>query len=619
MPNVLIVGDTVRSPELRHEVPVAIGDPFLYAELDGRRRRRRLEHRGRPHRRGRPDDRDRPGRDVPARRPHPRRRRLLRDLRRRSRVRIARSLGLRDAVVPARSRSGTPTRSAPTASSSTVDQRLFDDRRRRKTPVELDGHPRRLARGRGGHAPRSRRCSRARSPATAGASLDGEPLTCELPPGGRDRRVRRARLPRRRLDRGARPAGGGRPRPGLRPGRERRRVVCDLFPRHVESGCFSDMTRTFTVGTPDPEIVEWHALRARGARARRARWSAPGVERRRRPPRRLRVLRGARPADPALEARGDGAPGRLLPRARPRGRARRPRVAEPREDRPRARRGRRDHARARPLPARLRRRPRRGPPARHRGRLRDDHRLPVRPRPGCRRGTTPRDERPGDRDPARRGAALPARPRRSPPRRTRSPRSTTREPDAFWARAGARARHLVRAFDTLSEWELPYAKWFLGGKLNVAYNCVDRHVEAGLGDRVAYHWEGEPGRRPRDDHVRRAAAATSSRWRTRSRSSASARGRRSRSTWGWSPSCRSRCSPARGSARRTRSSSAASRPTRSRTAMNDMGCEVLVTQDEAWRRGVDRAAQAHRRRGDGRGAGRPRLPRRPPHRATRCR
>ena len=39
----------------------------------------------------------------------------------------------------------------------------------------------------------------------------------------------------------------------------------------------------------------------------------------------------------------------------------------------------------------------------------------------------------------------------------------------------------------------PFAKWFVGGELNVAYNCVDRHVEAGHGDRVAIHWEGEPG------------------------------------------------------------------------------------------------------------------------------
>ena len=39
----------------------------------------------------------------------------------------------------------------------------------------------------------------------------------------------------------------------------------------------------------------------------------------------------------------------------------------------------------------------------------------------------------------------------------------------------------------------PFAKWFVGGKLNAAYNCLDRHVEAGRGDKVAFHWVGEPG------------------------------------------------------------------------------------------------------------------------------
>ena len=86
-------------------------------------------------------------------------------------------------------------------------------------------------------------------------------------------------------------------------------------------------------------------------------------------------------------------------------------------------------------------------------------------------------------------------------------------------------------FAELYEWELPYAKWYLGGKLNVAYNCVDRHVEAGLGDRVAYHWEGEP-EGDRREITYATSSARSSGWRTRSRSSASARGRRSRSTWG---------------------------------------------------------------------------------------
>ena len=47
-------------------------------------------------------------------------------------------------------------------------------------------------------------------------------------------------------------------------------------------------------------------------------------------------------------------------------------------------------------------------------------------------------------------------------------------------------------FTKLYEWEPPYAKWYLGGKLNVCFNCVDRHVEAGKGDKVAYYWEGEP-------------------------------------------------------------------------------------------------------------------------------
>ena len=68
-----------------------------------------------------------------------------------------------------------------------------------------------------------------------------------------------------------------------------------------------------------------------------------------------------------------------------------------------------------------------------------------------------------------------------------------RDFEEFWATEARERVSWFEPFDKLYEWELPYAKWYLGGKLNVAYNCVDRHVEAGLGDRVAYHWEGEPG------------------------------------------------------------------------------------------------------------------------------
>ena len=62
----------------------------------------------------------------------------------------------------------------------------------------------------------------------------------------------------------------------------------------------------------------------------------------------------------------------------------------------------------------------------------------------------------------------------------------------FWAKQAARLSWQTPFTDVLDWSEAPVAKWFVGGKLNVAYNCVDRHVEAGNGDRVAIRWEGEP-------------------------------------------------------------------------------------------------------------------------------
>ncbi len=63
----------------------------------------------------------------------------------------------------------------------------------------------------------------------------------------------------------------------------------------------------------------------------------------------------------------------------------------------------------------------------------------------------------------------------------------------FWEKQAKERLSWSRPFGETLEWDLPFAKWFSGGELNVAYNCVDRHVERGLGDRVAYHWIGEPG------------------------------------------------------------------------------------------------------------------------------
>jgi acetyl-CoA synthetase len=64
----------------------------------------------------------------------------------------------------------------------------------------------------------------------------------------------------------------------------------------------------------------------------------------------------------------------------------------------------------------------------------------------------------------------------------------------FWADQARELLHWHKPFTQILDWSsAPFAQWFADGELNVAYNCLDRHVEAGNGDRVAIHWEGEPG------------------------------------------------------------------------------------------------------------------------------
>tara|TARA_B100000809_G_scaffold250975_1_gene284008 strand:+ start:16097 stop:18091 length:1995 start_codon:yes stop_codon:yes gene_type:complete len=65
--------------------------------------------------------------------------------------------------------------------------------------------------------------------------------------------------------------------------------------------------------------------------------------------------------------------------------------------------------------------------------------------------------------------------------------------EAFWARQARELLTWDEDFHTTLQWNLPYAEWFVGGKLNLSTNCLDRHVAAGHGDRIAYFWEGEPG------------------------------------------------------------------------------------------------------------------------------
>ncbi len=160
-----------------------------------------------------------------------------------------------------------------------------------------------------------------------------------------------------------------------------------------------------------------------------------------------------------------------------------------------------------------------------------------------------------------------------------------RDPLEFWAEE-ARARvSWFEPFDTVCDWELPYAKWFLGGKLNVTYNCVDRHVEAGNGDRVAYYWEGEPA-----DDRREITFAELQRETTKLANALKALGVKKGTPVGIymgmvpeTPIAMLAC--ARIGAPHTVVFGGFSADSLS-DRLEDMGCEVLITQDEAWRRGT---------------------------------
>jgi acetyl-CoA synthetase len=69
---------------------------------------------------------------------------------------------------------------------------------------------------------------------------------------------------------------------------------------------------------------------------------------------------------------------------------------------------------------------------------------------------------------------------------------SVKDPEGFWAEQ-AQALVWSKKWDRVLEWNPPFAKWFLGGTLNISENCLDRHVAAGRGDRTAILWEGEPG------------------------------------------------------------------------------------------------------------------------------
>ncbi|HEX2598053.1 MAG TPA: AMP-binding protein, partial [Terriglobales bacterium] len=81
---------------------------------------------------------------------------------------------------------------------------------------------------------------------------------------------------------------------------------------------------------------------------------------------------------------------------------------------------------------------------------------------------------------------------RSPEEYEQLYKESVEQPEKFWARV-ARELYWFRVWDRVLEWKAPWAKWFVGGKINLSYNCVDRHVETWRKNKAAIVWESEPG------------------------------------------------------------------------------------------------------------------------------
>jgi acetyl-CoA synthetase len=157
--------------------------------------------------------------------------------------------------------------------------------------------------------------------------------------------------------------------------------------------------------------------------------------------------------------------------------------------------------------------------------------------------------------------------------------------EEFWESEARERVTWFEPFTKLYEWEPPYAKWYLGGTLNVCFNCVDRHVEAGNGSKVAYHWEGEP-----EDERRTITFSDLQREVVRLanvlRKLGVGKGTPVGIYMGMVPELPiAMLACARLGAPHTVVFGGFSAESLS-GRLNDMGCEVLITQDEAWRKGA---------------------------------
>jgi Xaa-Pro aminopeptidase len=273
--DVLIHGDTVRSPELRHEIPLAIPDPFLYVERNGRRHAvltafeiPRLEELGievEPH------PLEEYGVDELSRsgmRAH--------EVELEIAARACGALGVAGAVVPPSFPLALADRLRGDGIDVHADEELFVGRRRAKTPHELAGIRRAQAAAEAGMRAAASLLARS-EPGDGVLELDGEPLTSE----SIRREIERvfgehdAAADQIIVAHGPQAAVGHDEGSGeIAPGEA---VVIDLFPHDKASGCYADMTRTFVRGDVSDELRTYHRL-CREALERALDAIRPGVE-----------------------------------------------------------------------------------------------------------------------------------------------------------------------------------------------------------------------------------------------------------------------------------------------------------------------------------------------------
>jgi Xaa-Pro aminopeptidase len=256
--DVLIVGDSLRSPEIRHEVPVAVPDPFVYVERNGHRvalvsslEAVRLEqaHTGLDVRTF-----ERYGGDELALQGL-----LYDEVVRETAARLCEELGVRDALVPPTFPLEVADRLREIGVQVRADRELFFERRRVKNEVELAGIRRAQAACEAANDA-AREMLRRAEPSNGVLRLDGEPLTCERLKMTIDRIFGEhgTSADESIVSHGAQTAVGHDMGSGaIAPGEP---IILDLFPRDRETGCYSDMTRTYVVGTPPEELAEYHRV-----------------------------------------------------------------------------------------------------------------------------------------------------------------------------------------------------------------------------------------------------------------------------------------------------------------------------------------------------------------------